>query len=499
MRASWRGGLAALLCAGLLLPSVAAAQAGPPTTAEIVPRFEAAPCKVAPAEDDLKGRTLRCGYLVVPEQRPASSASAGSTLRLAVAILSSGHPAASEPVIYLSGGPGEAGSTDLIPLLQGPLQTMLDDHDWVFLDQRGSGLSEPALDCPEVQVSGVSVGGPQQVQQAVDCATRLSDAGVDLSAYTTEASAADVADLVRTLGYQQANLYGASYGTRLALIVQRDSPELVRAVIVDGVFPPQARAFADGPLGFSRALRLVFEACAADARCGALYPDGLGQFGHVLGRLHGQPVPVAYRAPGSDQPRRAMFDSQMFLQLLFVMLYAREGVELIPAVVALTDAGDMGPVASLLPALDSYGAAIAIGTYYSIECAEDGQRLTDPTLAVDELPGVGEDLAFADDLANVCAVWPVPPAPARAARAVESDLPTLLMVGHFDPITPPDYAWQTAQTLSSSRVVEFAVESHVTLSSSPCSIGIAREFLAAPDRPPETACASGGALEFVLP
>jgi pimeloyl-ACP methyl ester carboxylesterase len=398
-------------------------------------------------------------------------------------------------VVYLAGGPGEAGSTDLAPLLGGPLRTLLDDHDWIFLDQRGTGFSEPSLAC-----NGVNLSGRVEVQNILDCVATLSEAGVDLAAYSTFASASDVADLIRTLGYDQVNLYGASYGTRLALAVVHDSPELVRAVILDGVFPPQASGYADAPISVTRSLRLVFEACAADMACHARYPNPLGQLGHLLTTLHAQPVGLQYTDPTTHQQRHAMLDHQLFLQIVDVLLYAREGLELLPALIGITDGGDFGPVASFLPDLDAYGSPISAGMYYSIECAEDAPRVDSITLSQrDELPGVRDGLGLGDDLLQACAAWPVPPAEARASDAVVSDVPTLLLAGRFDPITPPEYAVQAAMTLAHSYAVEFATGSHVSLSSGPCSIGIARHFLAAPDHAPETQCASEGTLTFVLP
>src|SRR5207248_10326113 len=106
---------------------------------------------------------------------------------------------------------------------------------------------------------------------------------------------------------------------------------------------------------------------------------------------------------------------------------------------------------------------------------------------------------FGDELANVCQVWPTPPASASAAAPVVSDVPTLLLSGHFDPITPPEYARDTAATLSQSYEVEFATQGHVTLWSGACSIGIARQFLGAPDRQPDATCAARNDLTFVLP
>jgi pimeloyl-ACP methyl ester carboxylesterase len=486
----------------VVMPLLATGVAAPAESADeaAVPRFEAAACPFPMPTDLPAGETLRCGYLVVPEQRSDSVVANSDTVRLAVAMLSSGHPRAAEPVVYLAGGPGEAGSTDLLLLLGGSLQTLVEDRDWIFLDQRGTGFSEPALTCPEVQINGVSVGNPGQIQHTQDCAARLTEAGVDLSAYTTQASAADVVDLVHALGYEQVNLYGASYGTRVALTVERDSPELVRSVILDAVSPPQTSLYADGPISFSRSLRSVFDACAADSACHAKYSNPLGQLGHLLGRLHAQPVGLDYTDPATHQQRHVMLDSKMFVQIVYVLLYVREGLEMVPALIGITDGGDYGPVASFLPDLNAYGGGVSIGMYYSVECAEVGPHVQTTTLPLQaELPGIRADLGLVEDLMIACSAWPVPPADAGASEPVVSEVPTLLFAGHFDPITPPEYMREAATTLAHSHIVEFATGSHVTLSSGPCSIDIAREFLAMPDQPPDPRCAAEGTLDFVLP
>src|SRR6185503_15624183 len=97
--------------------------------------------------------------------------------------------------------------------------------------------------------------------------------GVDPASATSAENAADVNDLRLALGYDQWNLYGVSYGTRLALTVVRDYPQSVRSVILDSVYPLQVNLYTDLPENFDRALKVLFETCAADADCSSTYPD----------------------------------------------------------------------------------------------------------------------------------------------------------------------------------------------------------------------------------
>src|SRR5215469_17899269 len=96
------------------------------------------------------GRNVVCGFLLVPEDR---SDPHGATIQLAVAIFKtpSATPAP-DPVIFLQGGPGGRVIQDFAPLVmthQLDLATQFDNHDLIFIDQRGTGYSKPLLQCPE--------------------------------------------------------------------------------------------------------------------------------------------------------------------------------------------------------------------------------------------------------------------------------------------------------------------------------------------------------------
>ena len=67
----------------------------------------------------------------------------------------------------------------------------------------------------------------------------------DLMAYNTASNAADINDLRLALGYDQVNLWGGSYGTRLALGVMRDYPEGLRSVVLDSVYPPDVDLYME--------------------------------------------------------------------------------------------------------------------------------------------------------------------------------------------------------------------------------------------------------------
>ena len=228
------------------LPTNTPALPTPAPTQPYQPVFNPAPCAFPVSG----GYRVYCGYLVVPENR-ASLNSALIQLHMAV-FQSFAEGPEPDPVVHLAGGPGSS-SLDVAGYLFGQgLDAVLDHRDFIFFDQRGTGHSSPRLDCPErnaltpTLLSG-ALSDDESFQAIVDafhrCRDRLRAQGIDLSAYNSAASAADVNDLRLALGYNQLDLYGDSYGTRLALTVMRDYPEAVRSVVLDSTYPLEVNLY----------------------------------------------------------------------------------------------------------------------------------------------------------------------------------------------------------------------------------------------------------------
>src|SRR5262249_18591448 len=128
------------------------------------------------------------------------------------------------------------------------------DRDVIAFDQRGVGRSQPALDCQELtdltyQTLSEHISVDESVKLGADaisaCGHRLKGQGINLAAYNSAESAADVNDLRQVLGYDQFDLLGISYGTRLALTIMRDFPQAAHSSIIDSVVPLQGDKFED--------------------------------------------------------------------------------------------------------------------------------------------------------------------------------------------------------------------------------------------------------------
>jgi pimeloyl-ACP methyl ester carboxylesterase len=90
-------------------------------------------------------------------------------------------------------------------------------------------------------------------------------------------------------------------------------------------------------------------------------------------------------------------------------------------------------------------------------------------------------------------------APAVENQPVTSDIPTLVLAGEYDPITPPEYGRTAAQALASSFFYELPGLGHGVSADNGCAMGLMLDFLAEPAAEPDAACvAEMGGPRFVV-
>jgi pimeloyl-ACP methyl ester carboxylesterase len=481
-----------------LVGGVATTLAGCPAA-----RFEPLPCTVQLPPGQEPERT-RCGAVIVPEDRRRSD---GRTVRLPVVVFRStvaDRPA--DPLVHLSGGPGGA-LLDFVhtfrPEAFGPL---LGGRDFVFFDQRGTGRSRPSLACPEFDAAvaaGLAVPGSASEDGALliealrVCHDRLVGAGINLTAYTSAQSALDLRDLMHALGYRQWNLWGASYGTRLALTAMRDTPGEIRSVILDSVEPVQEHLIANFAADFERALDTLVTGCAMDPACDALYPDLGTKLVALVERFNAQPLRIDFE-DASGSPRTVILTGDRLLIGLQQALYNADLIPLLPLLIQSTFDGNTALVSLAAQAI-AEPLPIAWGMYYSVECGEEAPFVTPEIVAAagagvaEALVRVGRAYATDRDLA-VCGFWDADRPPAYENDAVVSDIPALVVAGEYDPITRPDYGRLAAATLSRSAFFEIPAMGHGPLfeTSQPthfaCAMELARSFLADPLAPLDGSC-----------
>ena len=405
-----------------------------------VPLFEPANCRFYKPP----GFDPECGYLVVPEDRTKPD---GAQVRLHVAIFRSrSETPEPDPLIYLTGGGGGNELDNTISYLDDGNDAILDHRDFIMYNQRGAKYGKPYLQCKgyaEFMAQLVPKNLPREeaaaekIQFLLDCRDSLVERGIDLNTYNTAVNADDLNDLRIALGYDQVNIYGTSYGTRLALEILRRHGQHIRSAIIDSVYPPSVYFFSDYWANCWATFEHIFDACAADADCRSRYPGIQESLYQVLDDLHANPRTMQYGGAGTEIT--FAYDDAAFVDAMYLFPYiAQPGM--VPFVIQRASQGDFSPIESLIPwSMEVVPSdTIADGVQNSILCREET-----PFDSYERLVELGEQMppqiargsvsSFTYDL---CAEWGVAPADAAEKEPVVSDVPTLILTGEYDPITP---------------------------------------------------------------
>ena len=263
----------ALLATGCQAVAPPSAQDAP--VAETLPAWpvtvDAAECPFR-LPGEVEGANYRCGIVRLPQDR---SDPEGMQIGVFFAQLDAlGATTSAPPLLYLAGGPGASGVYD-VPLLAPWLAPLRTGRDLLFFDIRGSGFSQPRIDCT------LLTGGAPDPQ----CMAELRAQGIEPMAFNTTQNAADVADLVRVLGYDAVDVLGVSYGTRLALELIRTQPDIVRAAVLDSTVAPETLTFELQALGDYEAKIWPFADCEAQPACRGRFGEMAGRFVALINRL----------------------------------------------------------------------------------------------------------------------------------------------------------------------------------------------------------------------
>jgi pimeloyl-ACP methyl ester carboxylesterase len=448
-----------------------------------------------------EGARVDCGLVVLPERRGDSPE---GLVRLAVSVYRTYNQDPAPPLIYLSGGPGAPAVEGMIEGYDGFIAPLLDERDVIIFDQRGTGLSEPALTCPEyINAIRADLKKPLSEEEAADayadafarCSERLTHRGIDLAAYTSAANATDVKELIELLGYDQAVLYGASYGTRLGLTILRDHPEIVHSVVLDAVEPIEVNVYHQQAAVTDRLLNKLFDGCRTDPTCNRAHPDLEAKYYELVARLNEEPVEIWTKSLGNEM-HRVQLDGTWLTTAVFFSAYSSEMIRYIPRMVDDTYQGDYDLLTWMLGAAVGTKTDMSLGMTLSINCHEETFGTTVDALAAEfsqypHIEGFAHQSVFGgpENLFAICQDWGAAPFVPREAEPVTSDVPALVMVGTYDPITPPAYAEQVAAQLSNVYFYQFPGHGHgVGLGQSPCAVNIMRAFLDDPTVAPDTSC-----------
>jgi pimeloyl-ACP methyl ester carboxylesterase len=391
----------------------------------------------------------RCGTLRVLEDRSLAAPNAADRkIDLHIMVLPArGRDPAPDPLFILAGGPGQA-ATEVGPMMLAQLRDVHLKRDIVLVDQRGTGRSNP-LDC-EVSDDGSLAAlfrTELVMDELLDC---LASLDADPSLYTTPAAMDDLDDVREALGYEQINLYGASYGTRAALVYMRRHPDRVRTAVLDGAAPVEIRLPLHMAEDGAAALETLFLDCERDESCHASFPDLRAHHSTLLERLADQPQPAVLEHPRTGVVEEVVVSEQAVVAILRGALYSSELAALVPLAIERAHAGDFQQLAAMAVTASATGDSLSQGMFLSVVCAEDIPFITDEELSR-HLASEDPKSGALESLREACVKWPVGEIPDGYADPVRSTVPTLILSGANDPATPSRWGDAVAATLPASR------------------------------------------------
>ena len=409
-----------------------------------------------------------------------------------------------DPVIYLTGGPG-APVTYYVERFKD--HTLLDYRDLYILEQRGivhSGDFCQFYGSRKPEASDVATWEEYQETDNItraDCFTNAAAAGVDVTAYNTIENARDVKALRRALGFENWNVWGISYGSILGQAYIKEDPEGIRAMAIDAIMPLQIQGTEEHwrvLKWFMRDLEKLQEICQNQPDCARHYPDIPGRLGEVVEQIFNRPIEVDVKDTEVFPSGKIRIFADIAGLLPFTQFYEQDNYPALPGLIyAWADvlerrdealfkllagvAGDGGP---------GEGGA---GMHHAVFC-NDGDTQAQVLASrrdMEEFPNLGRVLGTPESNerdAAQCIELGMPMRPADEYAAVQTDIPTLIIEGDMDPITPPPNAKAILPGFSNGTYVEFPYAGHGPSRSVQCSGHMLNRFYDDPSAEPDMSC-----------
>lgn len=387
----------------------------------------------------------RCGTMVRPLD-PSGEVEGEIDLRVAVVPALNLTPQP-DPLVPIAGGPGQ-GSVQFYSAYSGAFEEVRRDRDILLIDQRGTGESS-RMDCDfDDDLAEGEYSTEVTIKYTKLCLEQLPH---DPRFFTTSVAVTDMEAVREALGYPSLNLYGVSYGTRVAQHFARRYPASTRTVIIDGVVPPQISLGPEIATESQKAVDRILARCAQDESCNERFPTVVDDFARVVAQLRESPVAIEVPHPSTGRPEAIDFGEGEFAGAVRLLAYHPTSISLIPLFIDEAGKGNFIPLgAQYLMTMVAMMDSLALGMHNAVVCAEDTPFYDKATIDYDGLAASYMGAFQLDALEAICSVWPAGPIDDEFKVALDTDLPVLLLSGDADPITPPRYADLAAVDLSNA-------------------------------------------------
>ena len=411
-----------------------------------------------------------CGTYQVFENRETRQ---GRTIDLKIVVLPAlGNEPKPDPLFFLAGGPGQ-GAAQMARPLRDVFRRVQADRDIVRVDQRGTGKSR-GLECKSDDDSLAALSEPIETSMA-RLRKCLEGLDADPRFYTTTIAMDDLNDVRQHLGYDRINIYGGSYGTRAALVYLRQQEPTVRSLVIDGVAPPDMRLPLFMARDGQRALDKLLADCDADDTCRTKYPRLAERLRNLIAALDKAPVTARLTHPRTGVAEEVEVNGEFVVNVIFSALYNPLISSLLPELIDRAERRDFQGLLALATVGSGGDSNMSVGMQLSVVCAEDFPRITQ-----DQIERESQGTVFATHLLTArmkaCEFWPKGKVDPSFYEPVKSSVPTLVLSGELDPVTPPNWGESVLPHLSNATHIVVPATGHGAIGTG-CGIRLVRAFI----------------------
>jgi pimeloyl-ACP methyl ester carboxylesterase len=410
----------------------------------------------------------RCATVSVPEDHAQPN---GQRIEIFLAVLPSlARRPQADPLFLFAGGPGQAASD--LGRLAGAFNDVRKLRPIVLVDQRGTGKSKtltcdatnaaPAND-PLIEMFNADAAAVEK-----DWAKCLATMKGNPATHRTDDYIDDLELIRKGLGYDKINVWGGSYGSRVALRYMKRFPSSIRSAVLDGVAPTTLRLPDDAMANSEAQLKAAIAACEQSSACASAYPNLAATLDALLNKLRLTPQAMTLNHPATGKPLSGIVTDRTVISFLWPLLYQPEAARLIPTLIHSGAAGNFSPMAATTTASSISETDVSLVQRFAVMCAEDMLGRTAP--AMDRFKSLSE-LFY-----GFCKSMPHGKVAPEFFEPTTSDIPTLLFSGTLDPVTPPSQGVLAAKTLAQSKHVVVGGMGHI-VSIHPCSRRLMGKFI----------------------
>ncbi len=427
-------------------------------------------CRIS-AGPGMPSMKARCGTMLRPLD-PSGEVDGEIELRVAVVPALNLTPE-TDPLVPVAGGPGQ-GSVQFYTAYSGAFEEVRRNRDILLIDQRGTGESA-TMDC---EFDDDMVDGEYSMELTIEytqlCLLQLPH---DPRFFTTSVAVTDIEAVRLALGYPSINLYGISYGSRVAQHFARRYPDATRTLTIDGVVPPPISLGPEIATESQKAVDKILARCEEDEFCNERFPSVADDFSRIVAALREAPVSIEIPHPSTGRPEAVNFGAGELAGAVRLLAYHPNSVALIPLLIHEAGGGNFVPLGSqYMMTMIAMTDALSLGMHNAVMCTEDVPFYDETRIDYEQLEASYMGTFQLDALRAICSVWPAGPIDDAFKAPLATDIPVLLLSGDSDPITPPRYADMAAVDLNNARHLTGEGQGHGQISVG-CTARIVADFI----------------------